>query len=138
MGVPEAEIQREVQQLKMNTNDEIEKHVINEFGESSLVPVSDLDRPLTVSEFRELAREELVNIGNHTMDHAILTNYHLREAESQITDAQNAVSEHAGTTPVVIAYPNGNYSDEIIRVSTAAGLKLGITIEAKKNIFPLT
>lgn len=134
---PVEEILREAQNLKSRTNAEIESQLKERFGESSFAPLGDIDRPLTISEFKDLAQENTVVLGNHTMDHAILTNYSLNAAQSQIEDAQEKIFELSGIKPSIIAYPNGNYSEEIIRVSRRAGLKIGVTVEQKKNYLPV-
>lgn len=130
-------IHRETEQLKSRTNSGIEKLLMTEFGEDSFRPLGDLDRPMTVSELKEFSRESMVFLGNHTLDHAILTNYSADAAASQINDSQKAIFEMTGEKPVAIAYPSGNYSDDIIRIAKDAGLRLGITIEPRKNYLPL-
>jgi peptidoglycan/xylan/chitin deacetylase (PgdA/CDA1 family) len=112
--------------------------LLREFGIDSLKPRGDIDRPMTVGELRELARHPLVHIGNHTRDHAILENYDSTGAKSQIAGAQEDLKEWTGDAPLMIAYPNGNCSAKVIDASRCAGLRLGISIEPRKNLLSAT
>lgn len=122
--------------MKSKTNDEIEKFLINTFGEEVLKPISDLDRPFTISELKDFSKEKYVFLGNHTSDHAILTNYSLEGIKFQILNAQNEIYEFTGIKSVIISYPDGKYSDEVIRICKEIGLKLGTTVEYGKNKLP--
>jgi len=137
LGTSTKEIIHEQNMLKTKTNKEIEKYLMETFGENVLKPRGDIDRPFTPSELKDFSKENYVFLGNHTSDHAILTNYSPDEIRLQILDAQNVIHEITGTTPIAISYPNGNYSDEIIRISKENGFKLGVTAEYGKNYLPI-
>lgn len=136
-GTSKKDILRESKYLKSKTNDEMEKYLIDIFGKNALKPISDIDRPFTPSELKEFSKEKYVFLGNHTCDHAILPNYPQDEIRSQICDAQNYIYDITRIKPEIIAYPNGVYSKEVVRISRELGLKYGITIEPKKNYLPL-
>ena len=137
LGIPVKDIQRERKKLKSKTSEEIEKYLKDIFGEESLTPVGDIDRPFTPSELKDFSRDEFVFLGNHTSDHAILSNYSSNKIKSQILNAQNTINDITGITPIIISYPNGVYSNEIIKLSKEIGLKLGITVDNKKNYLPI-
>jgi peptidoglycan/xylan/chitin deacetylase (PgdA/CDA1 family) len=99
--------------------------------------VGDLDRPFTRGELKEFARQPQVVLGNHTMHHAILTNYPADAVRDELGQAQDFLRETTGARPVAIGYPNGNYSAAVIAVARAVGLQLGITCEPRKNYLPL-
>jgi peptidoglycan/xylan/chitin deacetylase (PgdA/CDA1 family) len=130
-------IMHEEEKLKSKTNEDIEDYLKNRFGEGVSKPISDIDRPFTPSELKDFSKEKYVFIGNHTCDHAILTNYFSNDIESQIRKAQNIINDITGVSPNIISYPNGNYSKEIISISKGVGLKLGITVDLKKNHLPI-
>jgi peptidoglycan/xylan/chitin deacetylase (PgdA/CDA1 family) len=130
-------IRRKQDQLKTKTTQEIENHLRGRFGEDAFHPVGDIDRPLTLAELKEISKEKNVFIGNHTTNHAILTNYPVEEMKSQIVSAQDFLFRHTRTSPVIISYPGGFYSDEIIKISKEIGLKLGLTTKFKKNYLPI-
>jgi peptidoglycan/xylan/chitin deacetylase (PgdA/CDA1 family) len=115
----------------------VESLLTAEFGEHSLRPVSDLDRPFSESELRDFATHRLVFLGNHTKEHAILTNYSVAEIREQIQGGQAEILEMTGKSPLVIAYPNGSYSAEAVHIAREAGLQLGMVIQPGKNRLPL-
>ncbi len=115
----------------------VESDLSRQFGEAALKPIADLDRPFRPSELEEFARHPLVFLGNHTKDHAILTNYSDAEVSEQIEGAQNDIFEITGKRPEIIAYPNGNVSPVIQALAWNAGLRLGIGTSPGKNRLPL-
>jgi peptidoglycan/xylan/chitin deacetylase (PgdA/CDA1 family) len=137
LDASEKEILNEKKKLKTKTSEEIEQYLIKKFGEEAFKPKSTIDRPFTISELKDFSKNKHVYLGNHTSNHAILTNYPLNEIKSQIIEAQKFIYEVTGTTPKTLSYPNGNYSDEIIKISKELGIQIGITIEYKKNKLPI-
>ena len=130
-------ILREIAFLKLKKHEEIEEYLVNQFGENSLRPVGDADRPFTVDELAAFSREELVFLGNHAMDHAVLENYSSEEIKTQILGAQKDIQEITGTSPVLIAYPDGYYAKRIIKIAQDCGFRLGVTTRPWKNYLPL-
>ncbi len=133
MGVDSHQILQEQVTLKRRTHAEIEDYLVDAFGAAALDPVGDEDRPMTVSELRSFAESPWVRIGNHTMDHAILTNYEAGGVREQILGAQDMLASTTGELPVMISYPNGNYSDEVVRVTKECGLQLGVTVDGHRS-----
>jgi peptidoglycan/xylan/chitin deacetylase (PgdA/CDA1 family) len=136
-GLSKKEIVDEQKQLKSKKSEEIEQYLKEKFGEKAFKPKSDIDRPFTINELKNFSKEKYVFLGNHTSNHAILTNYPSNEIKSQIIEAQKFIYEVTGTTPKTLSYPNGNYSDEIIKISKELGIQIGTTIEYKKNKLPI-
>src|SRR5713101_10142386 len=136
-GKTEEEIRRTVAGYKRLKTEEVERELKKEFGEDALRPVGDLDRPFTPGELRAFAEHCLVSMGNHTKNHAILTNYSLEEARKQIQGGQDDIQEMTGKTPQMISYPNGNSSPEIQQVAREIGLPLGVMVRGGKNRLPL-
>lgn len=137
-GYSEAEIEAEIQSYKFKKTDDIENLITQQLGRGVLDPVSDIDRPFTPSELRMFAKEKEVFIGNHTANHAILTNYSIPEVREEIVACQLFIEELTGILPVAIAYPNGGYSESIIKeCRNIRGLKMGITTVHDKNRHPL-
>jgi peptidoglycan/xylan/chitin deacetylase (PgdA/CDA1 family) len=136
-GQTESAIAREVHALKGSKNDWIEDYIGREFGKDALKPIGDIDRPFTPQELREFSTDRRVVLGNHTSNHAILTNYSPEEIRTEIAGAQEQIRMMTGITPLTISYPNGNYSAEVIAASMECGLKLGIIVNDRKNYHPL-
>lgn len=136
-GRSEGEIRRAVAGYKRLRTREVERSLEMEFGRRALEPVGDLDRPFSPSELARFASHRLVFVGNHTRDHAILTNYSRSEVKEQIQGSQDDISAMTARVPSIIAYPNGNYSRDIIAIASQAGLRLGMTAEPGKNRLPI-
>ncbi len=136
-GAPRREIANEAEHLKSLHWTKIEPYLIREFGARSLEPTSDADRPFTPNELAEFSREPQVHLGNHTRDHAILTNHDAEEIRSQIAAAQDDLSRICGVTAELIAYPNGAQSAQVRQAAGDLGLGLGVSVEKRKNYFPL-
>ena len=126
------------QSLKRLRTDAIEQRLIAEFGRPAFRTITDTDRPFSERELSVFASHRLVHIGNHTFDHAILTNYPLLEVGEQIVKAQDWLQEITGRALRVIAYPNGNVSELILRAVRDAGLALGLTGQPGRNTIAST
>lgn len=136
-GKTNKEIRNTVTGYKRYKTEEAESGLRKEFGKDALRPLGDLDRPFTPDELREFAGHHLVSLGNHTKNHAILTNYSLAEVRGQIQDGQDAIRQMTGNIPEMISYPNGHSSPEIQQAAREAGLQLGVVVRGGKNRLPL-
>jgi peptidoglycan/xylan/chitin deacetylase (PgdA/CDA1 family) len=131
-----AAVPAEYARLRRMTNPEIEAYLSAEFGARSLEPAGEVDRPLTVTELRALAASPWIEVGNHTLDHAVLTHYSPSEAEAQIAGAQRWLADELGSTPFFIAYPNGNANPAVVAAAQRQGLRLGATVSPARNPLP--
>jgi peptidoglycan/xylan/chitin deacetylase (PgdA/CDA1 family) len=136
-GTSPRALQRARLELKSKTTEQIEAALKDRFGAGAFVPHGDIDRPFTPAELREFAKHRYVALGNHTANHAILTNYTPDEARKQVMEGQRCLEEMTGIRPSVIAYPNGAHSVEILETCEQAGLKVGFTITPGKNPIPV-
>ncbi len=132
------DIDREIESLKERHPAAIEAYVEDAFGSAASKSRSDLDRPLTPEEVGVLGREELVTIGNHTQDHAILIRLSQDEIREQIVGAQGALERMTGSVPRAIAYPNGDYDRLVLETVTSVGLTCGISTVRRKEQMPLS
>jgi peptidoglycan/xylan/chitin deacetylase (PgdA/CDA1 family) len=124
--------------LKSKTSEQIEAELRAEFGAEAFIPRGDIDRPFSPSELRDFARVPYVYLGNHTANHAILTNYTPEEVRVQIRTAHEALTEMTGVCPRAIAYPNGAHTEAIVRACRDLDLELGFTITPVKNRLPVS
>lgn len=136
-GLSKEKIFFEQMSLKNRTNDQIEEYIHNSFGQKVFTPISDIDRPFTLQELKSFSLQDGIFIGNHTANHAILTNYDLSGVKDEIGNSQDDIFHITGKRPIIISYPNGNYSNDIIKIANNLGLKIGVTVEAGKNPLPL-
>jgi peptidoglycan/xylan/chitin deacetylase (PgdA/CDA1 family) len=116
---------------------DVEARVREHFGGAALNCENDVDRPFTPSELRDFANHPLITLGNHTSDHAILTNYSAAEIRAQIQSAQDDIRLMTGKSPEIIAYPNGNESHEIVEAAKSVGLRLGLGVTPGWNRLPV-
>jgi peptidoglycan/xylan/chitin deacetylase (PgdA/CDA1 family) len=136
-GKSDSEVHRILGRYKKLKTEVVETELRELFGRDALRPVSDIDRPFSEDELREISGHKLVFMGNHTRDHAILTNYSESEIRQQIRGAQADIREMTGQVPTMIAYPSGNYSVKIENAAFAAGLPLGVGVRPGRNHLPL-
>jgi peptidoglycan/xylan/chitin deacetylase (PgdA/CDA1 family) len=134
----EGTVAGEIANLRGCTVAEVDRHLVSEFGPKALEPVGDVDRPLTVPELREMASSPWIEIGNHTLDHAVLPLYPPAEAEEQVGGAQAWLGETLGSLPFVIAYPNGNADGGLAELARRHGLRLGVTVIPARNEVPVS
>lgn len=130
-------IEEEILSLKEMKNQEIEHYILKNFGDNAFTPISNIDRPFTPEELHQFAKNKYVFLGNHTTNHAILTNYSLTEIKNEIMSSQQMMLDVTGSEPEIIAYPNGNFSPDMIPVLKECGLKLGVTVSSGKNLLPI-
>lgn len=114
-----------------------EAHVRHTYGADALASVGELDRPMTEAELRAFAAEDLVTIGNHTVDHTRLTMLAPAQVDTQIAEAQAFLEAVTGARPRTIAYPYGDWSPAVVAAARAHGLELGLTCDARRDSLPL-
>ena len=82
---------------------------------------------MTWEELKEMADSNTVTIANHTLSHPKLHNLSSR---NQIEGAQKALKYHLNIDNAWIAYPYGDYDEEVIDICVKAGIKLALTTDA--------
>jgi peptidoglycan/xylan/chitin deacetylase (PgdA/CDA1 family) len=87
-GASEANQKASIETLKAQTPQKIESYLREHFGSSVLEPGDERDRPFTPGELSRFAQSPWVHLGNHTRDHAILTNCAPPEIAHQIRSCQ--------------------------------------------------
>src|SRR3954463_8890020 len=83
-GATDVQIRREAIAMKSMKTAEINARLTEKFGAEAFDPICDIDRPFSPDELREFARCRYVHLGNHTADHAILTNYSPVEVRQEL------------------------------------------------------
>lgn len=134
---PLAKLRRFVAAYKMLKTEDVELRLNETIGDTALRPVSDLDRPFSPAELQRFSSHKNVYLGNHTRDHAILSNYSKAEIREQMTTAQLELKEMTGQDVAIIAYPNGNSSREIRGSARECGFRLGLGVKAGRNSLPV-
>ena len=126
-GVAPAEIFARREALKALPPHAIHAELTAQFGADAFRPVGELDRPMSAEELVRLTAEPLIEIGNHTHLHTILPVVDPKDQFTDIARCQERLTQITGKTPVAIAYPNGNHSDQSHIAAAKAGLSVGVT-----------
>ena len=135
-GVPMNDVYKEIAELQKKHFTSINSYIYDNFGKDSLKSLSDLDRPLTQKELKELSEDDLITIGNHTSDHAVLNNLTIEEAKKQIEDAQGHLKDLLGYKPDSFAFPNNSYKKEHLLMLRDLGINFGFSGDFRHNKIP--
>ena len=86
---------------------------------------------MTWDQLKEMADSHTVTIANHTLSHPKLHNLPTKEEKlKEIKGCNDALKQHLGIDNAWIAYPYGDYDDEVIEVCKEAGIKMAVTTDA--------
>ncbi len=81
---------------------------------------------MTTEQIGELASDDrLFTIGGHTVDHPFLTRCLPGEARRQMADNRTWLEELTSRPCATLAYPSGDYNDEVVDTCRAVGFNRG-------------
>lgn len=83
--------------------------------------------PLAMSDIRELADCPFVTIGAHSHCHNILTQIDRQAAFESAARSKELLESWTGRRVSYFAYPNGDFSDDVISAVAAAGYEAAVT-----------
>jgi peptidoglycan/xylan/chitin deacetylase (PgdA/CDA1 family) len=107
----------DVETLKRVPDDERLRRLAAEgFNPDAAVPIREA---MSADELRKLSAT--ADIQAHTVSHPILTRCTEERARDEIRGAKRHLEERFGLTVYAIAYPNGDYDDEIMSLAREAG-----------------
>ncbi len=75
-----------------------------------------------------------VEVGGHSVRHAVLANLPLAEARREIAGCRDQIAERLGKRPRHFAYPNGYHSPAVRRAVAGAGFETAVTTEDRENL----
>jgi peptidoglycan/xylan/chitin deacetylase (PgdA/CDA1 family) len=84
-------------------------------------------RPMSADELRELARDPLVSLGGHTVNHLRLDWFEPEVQLSEIRDCQAALARLTGRAVESFAYPHGKYLDSTLDILRDCGVRFACT-----------
>jgi peptidoglycan/xylan/chitin deacetylase (PgdA/CDA1 family) len=90
-------------------------------------------RLLDWEELREMSAAG-IDVGGHSVNHAVLPNLPLDAARREIEGCRDAIAERLGRPPRHFAYPNGFHSPAVRRAVRDAGYETGSTTEDRENV----
>lgn len=70
-----------------------------------------------------------VVVGSHGCSHTPLTRMPQERAAAELEEASRRITQEVGKPTTTIGYPNGNYDDHVVRLTRAAGYRLGFTTD---------
>lgn len=130
-------IRNEQRSLKSFKYPYIDNYIAQNFGIEAFKPWSDIDRPFSESEIKNLSKSPYISFGNHTHNHSILTNYDKEEIKEELRESNKILFDLTGTLPISIAFPNGNYNKMVVEVTEEVGFKYAFSIKQKINLLPI-
>jgi len=116
-------------QMKEKTPGEIDRALAALYGDAVLHVTHELQRPFAPGELASWAASPRIELGNHTLDHAILTNLDAEAVFAQISGCQADMEASYPHVVPVVSYPNGNVDGEVVAACRRAGLAFGLTVE---------
>ncbi|HEX9050633.1 MAG TPA: polysaccharide deacetylase family protein [Anaeromyxobacter sp.] len=75
-----------------------------------------------------------VEVGGHSVRHAVLANLPLAEARREIVGCRDQIAERLGKRPRHFAYPNGYHTPAVRRAVAGAGFETAATTEDRENL----
>lgn len=105
---------------------EIERRLIDAGVDCAPAPV---DRFLSWQELSRLASSRLVTIGSHCRSHTPLPKLDKDAVVHELHSSREILARHLGQAPEDLAYPNGDYTQEIAFQARAAGYRAAFTTE---------
>ena len=84
---------------------------------------------LTWEETRELAGNPLITIGDHTLDHKILSSLPVDQIKNEITASKGIIESQINKTVNTFAYPYGGYNQTAINDLSEAGFVAAVTTQ---------
>jgi peptidoglycan/xylan/chitin deacetylase (PgdA/CDA1 family) len=136
-GASEDAIASEITSLEREAPDAIDRHLTREFGQGVTRPKSDLDRPLTQAELKDIAMDEHVTVGNHTAEHVVLAGADPDLVRRQLADAQLYLDRTLGATPTSVSYPEGAYDAATLETVRELGFASGFTTVRRRERLPV-
>jgi len=86
-------------------------------------------RPLTTAELIQLAQSEFIDIGAHTVTHALLSVMSQADQYAEIVGSRQKLTEILGSRVDMFSYPYGNFTPETVDIVKAAGFDVALAYE---------
>ncbi len=88
-----------------------------------------LDKPnyLLIEQLKEIAESGLVEIGAHTVNHAVLKGIPLEMAKYEIEESKKQLENLLNISVVSFAYPHGQFDNQVINLIKDAGFRSAVT-----------
>ena len=128
-----AEIRRLVTSLKVRTRPELEELIarLESFLQGNGVETTSIgdDRFMSWPQAAAIHGGGLVAIESHAHSHAPLTSLSASGITQELQESQRHLRTRLGHESRFLAYPNGNYNDEVVGLARGAGFALAFTTD---------
>lgn len=120
--------------FKSYSPDDIESYLIR-IG--SVFGIHDTEREPSVLSWEqiEVMTKQNIAFGSHTKSHRILTNVSIHDVERELSESKSIIETKTGRKVYFVAYPNGNYNQQILDKAKGLGYLAGFTCEAGENAY---
>jgi peptidoglycan/xylan/chitin deacetylase (PgdA/CDA1 family) len=78
-------------------------------------------------EIKEMAASGLVQLGSHTVSHALLDQIPGEAVQLELSASMSHIRNNTGAAVDLFAYPNGNYDQKVLAVLATNGIKAAVT-----------
>ncbi len=85
-------------------------------------------RYLSWAQVEEMAKNNF-SFESHTVHHKRLTDLSQENLKNELVGARAALKEHTGRDCIMIAYPEGEYNETVLRAVKDAGYRIGFTVD---------
>ncbi|MBJ6118259.1 polysaccharide deacetylase family protein [Pontibacter sp. BT310] len=93
------------------------------------LPRAPKNKCMSAIQLQDLARNELFDIGAHTVTHPSLKCYNYKIQQSELRDNKEFLNRLTGRPINLLTYPYGNYNTETIKATEEAGFDAAFTTE---------
>ena len=76
---------------------------------------------------------DLFEIGNHTVNHPLLSTLDSTNIYQEIENAKHTIEKETGRSCKGLAYPSGDFSDNVISISESLGFEYAVTTRFSNN-----
>ena len=87
---------------------------------------------LTLDELKMLSKNKFVTLGSHTVSHPILSKCSYEMQEYELSQSKIILNEWLNINTSYLAYPNGDYDNNTLRIVKQCNYKLCFTIHSEK------
>lgn len=86
-------------------------------------------------EIKEMIDEGIIEVQSHTVSHADLTKLKEESLERELKESQRIIKANLGINATYLAYPYGNFNDQVIEKLKKFGYEVAFTVIKGSNAF---
>jgi peptidoglycan/xylan/chitin deacetylase (PgdA/CDA1 family) len=122
-------------ELLKSLEPEMTDRLINEMASACGVSLDQWSERKWMIDWNEAAlmNQDIIDFGSHGCSHRILTQLTSSEAAHELSESARLIRERLGTPLNLLAYPNGDYNDEIRRLAVEAGYRAAVATRSSSG-----